>query len=64
MTSKKDVPIPPCKNTNRRTAKCRRMCCRRQDDRVTEDSAAGVQTRIDKLGTVQQQLFGWHNRDR
>ena len=61
MTSSKkgNVPIPPCKNTNRRTAKCRRMCCRRDDDRTREDVADGIQTRIDKKGTVQQQLVGW-----
>lgn len=59
MTLKKDVPVPPCKNTNRRTAKCRRMCCRREDDRVREDDAPGIQTRIDRKGTIQQQLSGW-----
>lgn len=55
-----DIPIPTCKNTNRRTAKCRRMCCARPDTRVREDEASGIQTRIDKLGSVQQQLNGWH----
>ncbi len=43
----KEVPIPPCKNTNRRTAKCRRMCCRRVDDRVREETADGKQTKFD-----------------
>ena len=42
----KDVPIPPCKNTNRRTAKCRRMCCRREDYRVREDHAPGKQMNL------------------
>ncbi len=37
MTNPKEIPIPPCKNTNRRTAKCRRMCCRRKDERIAED---------------------------
>lgn len=59
VSEPKEIPIPPCKNKNRTTAKCRRMCCRREDDRVREDVAPGIQTRIDRLGTVQQQLAGW-----
>lgn len=59
MTKPKEIPIPSCNNTNRRTAKCRRMCCRREDDRIREDESEGIQTRIDKMGSVQQQLAGW-----
>jgi len=54
-----EIPIPLCKNTNRRTAKCRRMCCKRVVDRVSENDANGIQTRIDKKGSVHQQLVGW-----
>ena len=60
----KEIPVPSCKNTNRKTHKCRRMCCRRQNDRITEDAAPGVQTRIDSSGSPRQQLLGWFNRDR
>ncbi len=42
----KDIPIPPCKNTNRRTAKCRRMCCARESDRVIEKNAPGKQMQL------------------
>ncbi len=55
---REDVPVPICKNTNRRTAKCRRMCCRRQSDRVIEQDAPGKQASI--WGNYIKQ--GWHYR--
>lgn len=42
----KKVPIPKCKNVNRSQYKCRRMCCRKLDDRVREDSAPGRQQNL------------------
>lgn len=30
------IPRPTCKNTNRTTAKCRRMCCRRPKETVED----------------------------
>ncbi len=48
MTSskKKEIPIPPCNNTNRRTYKCRRMCCARKETRVIEEDAPGKQMQL------------------
>ncbi len=42
-----EIPIPSCKNTNRRTAKGRRMCCARKAERVSEADASGQQTKFD-----------------
>jgi hypothetical protein len=54
-------PKPTCKNRNRRTAKCRRSCCRRARARALEDGR--LQTTITlQGGSVRQQLAWWGQR--
>jgi len=55
------APKPTCKNRNRRTAKCRRSCCRRAPRKTADDGR--LQTTITLQGaSVRQQLAWWGQR--
>jgi hypothetical protein len=55
------APKPTCKNRNRRTAKCRRACCRRAPRKTADDGR--LQTTITLQGaSVRQQLAWWGQR--
>jgi hypothetical protein len=54
-------PKPTCKNRNRRTAKCRRSCCRKA--RAKDLEGGRLQTTITlQGGSVRQQLAWWGQR--
>ena len=61
--SKKEIPRPPCKNRNRTTLKCRRMCCKKPV-RI-EDGGGKRQQTLTLAGIGQSprdQAASWRNK--
>ena len=59
----KEIPRPPCKNRQRTTLRCRRMCCRKP---VNPDNRGGTRQQTLTLAgngqSVLDQLASWRNR--